>query len=184
MTTAKSRRTFVSLALIGVFGRSKSYCLLVSHHSATLVACTGAALTCTGCARQEIDDLCEEWQPEPLHKPLPNSQALPEPPVISRCCCTFTTLWVPTPLCTDDALYAAWQMPWWHAVTMRCSASLPRRGEVTAYVRSWHVKAHMLCSAAGAWVVANGRRALNMVSPNFLGVAGDPGIMVRAQSCC
>ena len=38
MTTAKSRRTFVSLALIGVFGRSKSYCLFVSHHSATLVA--------------------------------------------------------------------------------------------------------------------------------------------------
>ncbi|KAK9840652.1 hypothetical protein WJX81_007034 [Elliptochloris bilobata] len=66
-------------------------------------------------SEQEIDDLCEEWQPEPLHKPLPNSQALPEPPVIS--------------------------------------------------------------SAAGAWVVANGRRVLNMVSLNFLGVAGDPVVM-------
>ncbi len=33
---------------------------------------------------QEIDDLCEEWQPEPVHMALPNSQALPEPPVISR----------------------------------------------------------------------------------------------------
>ena len=37
------------------------------------------------------------------------------------------------------------------------------------------------CSAAGAWVVANGRRVLNMVSLNFLGVAGDPVIMVRSH---
>lgn len=37
-----------------------------------------------GCMLQEIDDLCEEWQPEPLHMALPNSQALPEPPIISR----------------------------------------------------------------------------------------------------
>ena len=69
-------------------------------------------------------------------------------------------------------------------MTMQCSASLPRRVEVTAYVRPRHVDAHMLCSAAGAWVVANNRRALNMVSPNFLGVAGDPVILVRSQSCC
>jgi hypothetical protein len=37
-------------------------------------------------------------------------------------------------------------------------------------------------SAAGAWVVANGRRVLNMVSLNFLGVAGDPVVNVR-PSC-
>ena len=66
-------------------------------------ACQGEALwssyksatfTCMGCAWQEIDTLCEEWQPEPLHKPLPNSQALPEPPVISRCCCIQNTPFV------------------------------------------------------------------------------------------
>jgi len=34
-------------------------------------------------------------------------------------------------------------------------------------------------SAAGAWVVANGRRVLNMVSLNFLGVAGDLVVNVR-----
>lgn len=64
---------------------------------------------------------------------------------------------------------------------MQRSEPLSRRDEVTAYVKPCHVDAHMLCSAAGAWVVANGRRALNMVSPNFLGVAGDPVIMVRSQ---
>ncbi len=35
-----------------------------------------------------------------------------------------------------------------------------------------------LCSAAGAYVVANGEKALNMVSFNFLGVAGDTSIKV------
>lgn len=39
-----------------------------------------------------------------------------------------------------------------------------------------------LSSVAGAWVVANGRRVLNMVSLNFLGVAGDPAVMVRAPT--
>ena len=39
-----------------------------------------------------------------------------------------------------------------------------------------------LSSVAGAWVVANGRRVLNMVSLNFLGVAGDPVVMVRVPT--
>jgi hypothetical protein len=44
----------------------------------------------SGCerTRQEIDDLCEEWQPEPLHTPLLNGKAPTEPPVISRCSTT------------------------------------------------------------------------------------------------
>ena len=83
--TARSSQTHVSPSLIGVVGSSKKL-LSVQQYSAILATRTSAALTCTGSARQEIDDLCEEWQPEPLHKPLPNSQALPEPPVISRCC--------------------------------------------------------------------------------------------------
>ena len=33
------------------------------------------------------------------------------------------------------------------------------------------------------WVVANGRRVLNMVSHNFLGLAGDPVIKVHPASC-
>ena len=67
------------------------------------------------------------------------------------------------------------------SIVMQYSKSLPRRNDVTAHCKPWHCDVHMLCSAAGAWVVANGRRALNMVSPNFLGVAGDPVIMVRSQ---
>ena len=35
-------------------------------------------------AAQEVDELCEEWQPEPLCGPLPAAQRDYEPPVISR----------------------------------------------------------------------------------------------------
>lgn len=38
----------------------------------------------------------------------------------------------------------------------------------------------LVCSAAGVYVVANGKKALNMVSFNFLGVAGNPTIKVSS----
>ena len=36
------------------------------------------------CHAQEIDDLCEEWTPEPLWQPLTEQQKTYEPPIISR----------------------------------------------------------------------------------------------------
>ena len=155
--------------------------LFVCQKSATLVTHTSAALTCVACSQQEIDDLCEEWQPEPLHKPLPNSQALPEPPVISRCCCIVE--YCVCPLGPSPRMCLMWRGQCYDMafIKLQYSAFVLRRDEVTAYCKPWHAHAHVPCSAAGAWVVANGRRALNMVSPNFLGVAGDPVIMVRSQ---
>ena len=35
----------------------------------------------------------------------------------------------------------------------------------------------LACSTSGPWLTANGKKALNMVSMNFLGAAGDPIIM-------
>ncbi|BDA47055.1 Serine palmitoyltransferase 1 [Coccomyxa sp. Obi] len=69
---------------------------------------------------KEMDELCAEWQPEPLCGPLTDAQKNYEPPVIS--------------------------------------------------------------SAAGAYVVANGKKALNMVSFNFLGVAGEASIKEAARA--
>lgn len=40
----------------------------------------------------------------------------------------------------------------------------------------------LLRSATGVWVVANGKRVLNMASLNFLGFAGDPTIQVRGRA--
>ena len=34
---------------------------------------------------QEIDELCEDWQPEPLFSHLTEAQKAYEPPVVSRC---------------------------------------------------------------------------------------------------
>jgi len=39
--------------------------------------------------------------------------------------------------------------------------------------------AELLCSVPGVMMTVNGKKALNMVSSNFLGVAGDPRIQVR-----
>lgn len=64
---------------------------------------------------KEIDELCEDWVPEPLSKPLPDHVRVWEPPVISSVC--------------------------------------------------------------GTHVVANGKRVLNMVSTNYLGVAGNQDIL-------
>ena len=74
-----------------------------------------------------------------------------------------------------------WQR--FNGMHLRSSAAnrIPGGMRAQQFCKPWHADAHMLCSAAGAWVVANGRRALNLVSPNFLGVAGDPVIMVRSQ---
>ena len=39
---------------------------------------------------QEIDELCDDWQPEPLFSQLTEAQQSYEPPVVSRCaamCC-------------------------------------------------------------------------------------------------
>ncbi|EIE21834.1 PLP-dependent transferase, partial [Coccomyxa subellipsoidea C-169] len=69
---------------------------------------------------KEMDELCAEWQPEPLCGLLTEAQRSYEPPVIS--------------------------------------------------------------SSAGVYVVANGKKALNMVSFNFLGVAGDAKIKEDARN--
>ncbi|KAK9918935.1 hypothetical protein WJX75_008173 [Coccomyxa subellipsoidea] len=69
---------------------------------------------------KEMDELCAEWQPEPLCGPLTEAQRKFEPPVIS--------------------------------------------------------------SAAGVYIMANGKKALNMVSFNFLGVAGNASIKEAAQA--
>jgi hypothetical protein len=34
---------------------------------------------------QEIDQLCAEWEPQPLVPQLSEEEQLPEPPVIERC---------------------------------------------------------------------------------------------------
>ena len=34
---------------------------------------------------QEVDELCEEWQPEPLCPPVTEAERAYEPPLISRC---------------------------------------------------------------------------------------------------
>ncbi|KAK9807535.1 hypothetical protein WJX72_001902 [[Myrmecia] bisecta] len=69
---------------------------------------------------KEIDQLCEEWEPEPLYRPPTSTEADYEPPVIS--------------------------------------------------------------STMGTYVVANGKRVLNMVSFNFLGVAGNDEIMKQCRT--
>ena len=44
------------------------------------------------------------------------------------------------------------------------------------------LKDAFLRSAPGIMLTVNGKKALNMVSSNFLGVAGDPKIQVEVQS--
>ena len=66
---------------------------------------------------QEVDELCAEWQPEPLEGPvLPMGRTHLQPPVLS--------------------------------------------------------------SDVGPYVIADGRRVLNLATTNFLGIAGDPAIRV------
>ena len=69
---------------------------------------------------KETDDLCEEWQPEPLAKPLTAIQTAVRVPVIS--------------------------------------------------------------SPIGPYVTVDGTRALNLVSFNFIGAAGDPKIKARTAT--
>lgn len=70
---------------------------------------------------QEVQELCEEWQPEPLAGPIMAARADATPPVVS--------------------------------------------------------------SDVGPYIVADGRRVLNLASTNFLGIAGDPEIRVRHSWC-
>ena len=50
---------------------------------------------------QEIDELCEDWQPEPLFSQLTEAQKAYEPPVVSRCSPGVTS-----PACMSIALHA------------------------------------------------------------------------------
>ena len=64
----------------------------------------------------------------------------------------------------------------------------PHTEGVRGRVTSWRIysiceamgDAVALHSVAGVWVVANGKRVLNMASLNFLCIAGDPTIRVSA----
>ena len=40
---------------------------------------------------QEIDELCDDWQPEPLYSHLTEAQKAYEPPVVSRCAAQQTS---------------------------------------------------------------------------------------------
>ena len=71
--------------VIGQLGR------LALHNLLVLPLLPVMLLAHRGCpAVQEIDELCDEWQPEPLAGPLPAAQSNFEPPVIHQvgCCCS------------------------------------------------------------------------------------------------
>ena len=191
-------------------------------------------------ALQEVDELCAEWQPEPLAAPLPAAQRDYEPPVISRWAaglrrwrrpCDAGSIIHRTGFCTSSLKLSG--MLSCHSLRVQRSSSPDSRpvnedlkhhrhlpvasdGVVlrlctcarAACTGCWGVASRgeawlhgvkgrgsrgmaaegvenegagvALRSAAGVWVVANGKRVLNMASLNFLSIAGDPTIRVPA----
>ena len=140
-----------------------------------------------------MDELCAEWQPEPLCGPLTEAQRKFEPPVISRWVSHITSSITmgQKDICTDLAS-PAWSRTGsnaqrllslrvqiaWSIRLLHCSSLFLLTGQVQLTQNRVRI-CFCLCSAAGVYIVANGKKALNMVSFNFLGVAGNASIKVH-----
>ena len=143
---------------------------------------------CRSTCVQEIDELCEDWQPEPLFSHLTEASKAYEPPVVSRCAAgkSLASLYVCCHMLRHDReekeVTVLWNKPVCPASAVKQSGT-PGGG---CHWRNIHIDAapdlDHLCSAPGVMVTVNGKKALNMVSSNFLGVAGDPKIQVTHRA--
>lgn len=121
---------------------------------------------------QEIDELCEEWEPEPLYPALPPEQAAWKEPVISK-----------------QAGTQVGPLGWLQARRPLCRRTQAFSGPPV--LRDWNrgrlLMAELLpCPPAAPLppssckqVVVDGKTALNMASLNFLGIAGSEEVRRR-----
>ena len=65
-------------------GRASLHLILVCLDCSSFDALRRAQIGSAGSV-QEIDELCDDWQPEPLYSHLTEAQKAYEPPVVSRC---------------------------------------------------------------------------------------------------
>ena len=144
---------------------------------------------CRSTCVQEIDELCEDWQPEPLFSHLTEAQKAYEPPVVSRCAAgkSLASLYVCCHMLRHDREE---KEAGDGALGQPCVSCFRRKAAKHPWRMSYWLNIHtdaakildQLCSAPGVMVTVNGKKALNMVSSNFLGVAGDPKIQVTHKA--